>query len=175
MGAGRGSFRGWQFKPTSGRTRLQARRRGGCGACLAVGPPPCAPVPSHASLCQLDWVSAGMLSPGLTVHLASNSPPSCRVCSCLTALCWLDLGGNELSALPRSLAGLTSLETVRCCAALLLGCTVLGCRCAALCCAVLCSAGAAAVLMLPLCCTALLHLSCRLATMRPAGSRGLPL
>lgn len=35
-----------------------------------------------------------------------------RLCSCLTSLCWLDLANNELAALPRSLTGLTSLETV---------------------------------------------------------------
>ena len=46
----------------------------------------------------------------------TDAPPCLwhPACSCLTSLCWLDLGGNEMGALPRSLAGLTSLETVRC-------------------------------------------------------------
>ncbi|PRW59706.1 small GTP-binding isoform A [Chlorella sorokiniana] len=43
--------------------------------------------------------------------------------SCLTSLCWLDLGGNEMGALPRSLTGLTSLETLDCGMAPLSGAT----------------------------------------------------
>ena len=51
----------------------------------------------------------------LTCRFQQLGPVDCILpCSCLTSLCWLDLGGNEMGALPRSLAGLTSLETVRC-------------------------------------------------------------
>lgn len=62
--------------------------------------------PSFASLGQ----------PATSRHCCLYSWCPCPWCprrSCLPSLAWLDLGGNELSAIPRSLTGLTSLDTVR--------------------------------------------------------------